>query len=167
MTRPILGYLVTVTLGVWVFAAVQDMQQGGDVARALVAAATALLGSGLVWLAFAGVLLLPALVLAIELVHRFAATSRVTRSVLGAASWAGWGLFGAMTLAVASRVTLVPEWLAGDLLLFAAAGAGFSMLAFEGYEARAGRALTVLALAVMAFVILGSFWMAGRWGGSA
>ena len=40
------------------------------------------------------------------------------------------------------------------------------MLAFDGHEARAGKALTLLALAVTASVILGSTWMAGRWSGS-
>jgi len=51
--------------------------------------------------------------------------------------------------------------------VFAASGAGFSLLAFDEHEARAGKALTLLALAVTAFVILGSSWMAGRWGGPA
>jgi hypothetical protein len=61
----------------------------------------------------------------------------------------------------------VPESLAAALFVFAASGAGFSLLAFDGYEARPGKALTLLALAVTASVILGSTWMAGRWGGTA
>ena len=111
------------------------------------------------------ILLIPAMVLTIELVHRSRAASRATRSVLGAAAWAGWCLFVATTLAVASRVVLVPETLAGDLLLFAAVGAGFSLLAFDGCGTRPGRALILLALVVTASVGLGSLWMAGRWGG--
>jgi hypothetical protein len=61
----------------------------------------------------------------------------------------------------------VPETLAGDLAFLAASGAGFSLLAFDGHETRAGTAFTLLALAVTAFVILGSVWMAGRWGSAA
>ncbi len=167
LTRPIVAYLVIVTLGVWVFLAVEDVRTGGDLVRAPVVAATALLRFGLGGLAFITLLLVPAMVLTIELVHRFEATSRAARSVLGAATWAGWCLFVAITLAVASRVVLVPESLAGTLFVFAASGAGFSMLAFDGHEARAGKTLTLLALAVTAFVILGSSWMAGRWGGPA
>ena len=156
-----------VTLGVWVFLAVEDVKTGGDLVRAPVVAAAALVGFGLGGLAFISLLLIPALVFTIELVHRFEATSRAARSVLGAATWAGWCLFVAITLAVASRVVLVPESLATALFVFAASGAGFSLLAFDGYEARPGKALTLLALAVTAFVILGSTWMAGQWGGVA
>jgi hypothetical protein len=163
MARPILAYLLVVTLGVCVYLAVEDVKQGGDLVRAPVTAAAALVGSGLGPLTFLAFLLIPAMVLTTELVHRFEATTRAARSVLGAASWAGWCLFVAITLAVASRVVLVPETLAGDLVLFAASGAAFSLLAFDGYQARAGRALTLLALAVPACVILGSIWMAGRW----
>jgi heme/copper-type cytochrome/quinol oxidase subunit 4 len=167
LTRPILAYLVVVTLGVWVFLAVEDVRTGGDLVRAPVVAATALLRFGLGGLAFITLLLIPAMVLTIGLVHRFEATSRAARSVLGAASWAGWCLFVAITLAVASRVVLVPETLAGNLFVFAASGAGFSLLAFDGHESRPGKALTLLALAVTACVILGSIWMAGRWSGTA
>jgi hypothetical protein len=112
-------------------------------------------------------LLMPAMVLTIELVHRFEASTIAARLVIGAASWVAWGLFGAIALVVASRVVLVPETLAGDLALLAAAGAGYSLLAFDAYETRPGRALTVLALAVTGLVVLGSIWMAGRWGGPA
>lgn len=167
MTRPILAYLVVVTLGAWVFYALEDVKQGGDLVRAAVGAATSLLGTGLGPLAFLTFLLIPAMVLSVELVHRFEAASRAARSALGAAAWAGWCLFIAITLAVASRVVIVVETLAGDLVLVAAAGAGFSLLAFDGHEARAGRAFILLALAVTAFVILGSIWMAGRWGSAA
>jgi hypothetical protein len=165
MTRPILAYLVIVILGVWVFYAVEDVQQGGGLVRATGAATTTLLGAGLALLAFATLLLMPAMVITVELVHRFEAASRAARSVLGAASWAGWCLFVAITLAVASRIVLVPETLAGDLVLFAASGAGFSLLAFDGHDVRPGKALTLVALVVTAFVVLGSIWMSGRWGG--
>jgi len=167
MTRPIIAYLLIVTLGVWVFYAVEGVKQGGDLVRALVMATGAFFGIGKVLLGFASLLLVPAMVLTVELVHRFEATSRAARSILGAAAWAGWGLFVAITLAVLSRVVLVPEILAGDLALFAVSGAGFSLLAFDGYETRAGKALILLALAVTAFVILGSIGMAGRWGSAA
>jgi hypothetical protein len=107
------------------------------------------------------------MVLTIELVHRVRAGSRVGRSLIGAAAWAAWCLFIAISLAGLSRIILVPEVLAGDLALFAAAGAGFAFLAFDGHETRPGAALTVLALAVAVLAILGSVWMAGRWGGAA
>lgn len=166
LTRPILAYLVTVTLGVGVFLTVEDVRTGGDPVRAPVVAATALLGFGLGGLAFITLLLIPAMVVTIELVHRFEATSRAARSVIGAATWAGWCLVVAVTLAVASRVVLVPESLAGTLFVFAASGTGSSLLAFDGSEARPGKALTLLALAVTTLVILGSIWMAGRWSGT-
>jgi hypothetical protein len=165
LTRPILVYLVIVTLGIWFYLAVEDVKQGGDLVRAPVVAAAALLGFGLGGLAFIALLLIPAMVLTIVLVRRFEAASRAARSVLGAASWAGWCLFVAITLAVASRLVAAPETLGGDLFLFAASGAGFSLLALDGFEARPGKALTLLALAVTGSVILGSIWMAGRWGG--
>jgi len=167
MTRPILAYLVIVTLGVWVFIAVEDVKSGGDLVRAPVVAVAALVRFGPGGLAFIALLLIPALVVTVGLVHRFAATTRAARSILGAATWAGWCLFVAITLAIASRVVLVPESLGAALLVFAASGAGFSLLAFDGHEARPGRALTLVALAVTALVILGSAWMAGRWSGAA
>lgn len=162
-----LAYLLTVTIGVAAFTAFQRLQQGYDVLSEVGRAGTALLGLGLVWLVGAGILMLPAFVSTIELVHRFAASSKASRSVLGAASWAGWGLFGAITLSIVSGIVLVPEWLFEDLLLFGAVGAGFAFLAFDGHEARAGRVLSVLALVVALVVVVGSLWMAGRWGAAA
>lgn len=167
MTRPLLAYLVIVALGTWVYLAVEDVKVGGDPVRALVEAATALVAFGLGGLGFLAILLIPALVLTIELVHRFEATSRAARSAIGAASWAGWCLFVAVTLVVVSRLVPMRETLAGYLVLFAAAGAGFSLLAFDGHGTRAGNALVLSALAVTALVILGSMWMAGRWGSAA
>lgn len=167
LRRPILAYLLTVIIGVASFMAFQRLQQGHDVVSEVVGAGTALLGLGLVWLAGAGLLMLPAFVLTIELVHRFAASSKARRSALGAASWVGWGLFGAVTLAIVSGITLVPEWLIGDLLLLGTAGAGFAFLAFDGHDARAGRVLNALALVVTALVVIGSLWMAGRWGAAS
>ena len=164
LRRPILAYLQTVIIVVASFMAFQRLQQGHDVVSEVVGAGTALLGLGLVWLAGAGLLMLPAFVSTIELIHRFTASSKARRSALGAASWAGWGLFGAIALAIVSGITLVPEWLIGDLLLLGAAGAGFAFLAFDGHEARAGRVLSVLALVAIVFVVIGSLWMAGRWG---
>lgn len=78
-----------------------------------------------------------------------------------------WCVFMAIMLTVASRMVLVPGALAGDLFLFAGSGAGFSLLAFDGFETRPGKAQMFLALAVTVLVILGSIWMAGRWGGAA
>lgn len=88
MRRPILAYLAIVTLGVWTFYLVEDMTQGGDLVRAVVVATGSFLGSGLVLLAFLILVLMPAMVVTIELVHRLEASSRAARSVLGAASWA-------------------------------------------------------------------------------
>jgi hypothetical protein len=167
MTRPILVYLVIVTVDVWVGYAVQDLQQGGDLVRAPLVATAAVLGSGLEPLVFLSLLLIPAMVLTIELVHRLEATSRAARSVLGAATWAGWCLFIAITAAVASRLVLVSEMLGAVLVLLAGSGAAFSLLAFDGSARRQGNALSLLALVVAAFVVAGSIWMAGRWGGPA
>lgn len=158
---------MTVIFSITAFLTVGNLQQGGSVSGSLAAAETVLLGTGPIWLVLGVVLLLPAFVLTIELVHRSEATSSTARSLLGAVSWAGWGVFGAVTLALASRVTIVPEWLAGDLLLSAAMGAAFARLAFADHEVRSGRVLTLMAVAVAAFVVLGSLWMAGRWGAAA
>ena len=164
MLRRILAYLVTVMLGVWVFYAAEELGRSGDLVHALLLADGAKLPFALANLAFASLLMLPALVISIELVHRFEAKSRLTRSVLGAASWGLWFLFIAFTLAFLSRVVLLPEPLASDLALLLVLGAGFSLVAFEGHELRAGRAVTVLALAVTGFVVVGSIVMSGRWG---
>ena len=90
-TRPVLAYLVSIILGVWALYAIEDVKQGGDLLGAPVAAATALVGSGPFLVALLAVLLIPGATLTLELVHRFEATStsRATRFVLGAASWAG------------------------------------------------------------------------------
>lgn len=162
-----LAYLLVVIIGVAAFLAIERLQQGGEIVSEVVGAGTAQLGLGFVWLVGAGLLMLPAFVSTIELIHRFAASSKANRSVLGAASWAGWGLFGAITVSIVSGIGLVPEWLFEDLLLFGAAGAGFALLAFNDHEAQAGRVLSVLALVVTAFVVVGSLWMAGRWGAAA
>lgn len=166
MRRPILTYLVIVILGVWIYLMVRDVTEGGDIVRAPVVAASALLGFGLaLWLVLT-LLLLPAMVLTWELIHRSAATSRTARSVLGAASWAGWCLLVAIIMALGSRLVATPDTLAIDLVLFAMAGAGFSLLAFDGHDTRPGIVLTLSAVVVTAFVVLGSIWMAGRWGGA-
>jgi hypothetical protein len=165
MTRPILAHLAVVTAGAWVFYAIEDVRQGGDLVGAPVAAGVALVGFGVVFLAALSVLLVPAMVLTVALVDRLGAASRGARLLVGAASWTGWGLFVAITLAGASRLVLVPEAVAADLLLLAVAGAGFSVLAFGGSVVRTGRAFAILALAVVVFVVVGSIWMAGRWGG--
>ena len=166
LTRPLLAYLVIVALGVWVFQMVQEPTQGRDLAGAVLAATTAFRNS-LVALPFFSLLLLPAMVLTIGLVHRFRASTIAARATVGATSWAAWGLFVAISVVVASRVVLVPETLARYLIFLAAAGAAYTVVAFDGYEARAGKALMLLALATAAVVVLGSMWMAGRWGGTA
>lgn len=167
MARPVLAYVLTVAVGAWAFRAVQLWQQGDAPVRAVVESVATLVGLGPIYLAAFAVLLVPALVLTIEVVHRFEVDSRAGKAVVGAFSFGGWCLFGAMTLAVFSRVVLVPEWLVGAIVVFAVAGGAFSLIAFDGPEVRPGNALTVLALVVVAFVILGSIWMAGRWGGTA
>ena len=166
LTRPALAYLVIIAVGTWLFIAVENVRTGGDPVGAPVAAAATLLGFGLGGLAFIALLLLPAFVVTLELVHRLEAPSRAARSALGAAAWAGWCLFVAVTLVVASRVVLVPDSLGGALFVFGMSGAGFSLLAFDGRESRPGKSLTLLAMAVTWFVILGSIWMAGRWSGA-
>ena len=166
LTRPLLAYLVIVTVGLWVFQAVQEATQGRDLVGAVVAATTAFRNS-LVLLPFFCLLLLPAMVIAIALVHRFEADTITARAALGAVAWAAWGLLAAITLVVASRLTVVPEVLAGDLVFLAASGAVYSLFAFDGYETRPGKAMVVLALAAAVLFILGSTWMAGRWGGPA
>jgi hypothetical protein len=165
--RPIVAYLAIVVLGVWGFYAAEHAARDGDVLRAATAAAAEFLGAGAMLLAFAVILLTPALTLTIEAVHRFGAAARGTRAVLGATSWAGWGLLVAITLAVASRLVLVPEILLGDLGLLGAMGAGFALLGLDGPDRRAGRTLTLLAVAVAAIVVVASSWMAGHWGAAA
>ncbi len=158
---------MTVIAGAWAFVAASDVQQGGDLLRSPLASAATLIGAGVGPPAFLLFLLEPAMVLTIELVHRFGASSRAARSLLGAASWAAWCLFVAITLAATSHVVLVPGVLADSILPLAVAGAGYALLAFDGHDVRPGRALTLLALGVTASVILGSVWIAGRWGGPA
>jgi hypothetical protein len=165
MTRPIVAYLAIVIVDVWVGYAVADARQGGDVVRAALVAFAELLGSGVVTLTLVFLLLFPAMVLTVELVDRFEAPSRLTRSIAGAASWAAWCLVVAITLAVASGVVVVPEMLAGLLVAVAASGAAFSLLAFDESIRHPGHAWTLLALVVAAFVVIGSIWMSGRWGG--
>ncbi|TAL11822.1 MAG: hypothetical protein EPO00_02885 [Chloroflexota bacterium] len=162
-----MAYLLTVITGAAAFLAIQRLQQGGDIMSEPTGTGASRLASGLAWSVGAGLSMLPAFVSTIELVHRFAASSKATRSLLGAVSWAAWGLFGALTLAVVSGVTLVPDWLLADLILLGFAGAGFALLAFDGHEARAGRFLSTMALVVAALVVVASLWMAGRWGAAA
>lgn len=167
LARPALAYLGTIGIGIWTLFAVHDVQQGGEVVPAFGRATAALLGPGALWLALGGVLMVPAVALSIELVHRLGATSRTARSVVGGSAWAAWGLFAAIILGVASRLPLVPEWLAADLVLFAGLGAAFSAVGLNRDPVRVGRVLAVSALAVTLLVIVGSFWMAGRWGAAA
>jgi hypothetical protein len=61
----------------------------------------------------------------------------------------------------------VPDFLMGALAVFAGAGAVYSLLAFDGHYTRSGKALTLLAVAATAFVVIGSVLMGGRWGGPA
>ena len=164
LARPLVAYLTIVLLGVWVFYAVDGVRQRGDIAGAALAAAGALLGPGLVLAASLSLLLIPAVALTVALIHRFEAASRVARAAIGAGSWAAWCLVVAIVLATASGIVLVPDMLIGDLFLFAIAGAGFSLLAFDGYERRVGKALVLVALAVSALFLIGNVWMAGRWG---
>jgi hypothetical protein len=166
LTRPLLAYIVTVTFGFWAFSAVRDVTEGRDLISAVLAATEAFRNS-LVLLPFYSLLLLPAMVLAMELIHRFATDTIAVRSIIGAASWVGWGVFGAIALVVASRVVLVAETLVGYLFVLAMWGAVFSLLAFDGYDTRPGKVLTALAVVGAILVILGSLWMAGRWGGPA
>jgi hypothetical protein len=166
LTRPLLAYIVTVTAGAWILPTVRDVTEGRDLPAAALAATEALRNS-LVLLPLYSLLLLPAMVLTIHLVHRYEADTIATRSLIGAASWVGWGLFGAIAVVVGSRVVLAPESLVGYLSMLAVAGAVYSLLAFDGYETRPGRPLVVLAVIATVLVILGSIWMAGRWGGPA
>jgi hypothetical protein len=144
--------------------AVGDGQARLILAYLAVVAASTLLGFGPALMVTAGVLLIPAMVVTIAAVHRLEAKTRVARAVIGAVSWAGWGFFLAITLAVVSQLVLRPELVGTDLIALAAAGAVFAVLAFDGHERRAGGLLIVIASVVVAFVILGSALMAGRWG---
>jgi hypothetical protein len=167
MARPVVAYVLTVAVGAWAFRAVQLWQQGDAPVRAVIESVATLVGLGPIYLAAFAVLLVPALVLTIEVVHRFEVDSRAGRAVVGALSFGSWCLFGATALAVFSRVVLVPEWLVGAIVVFAVSGGAFSLFAFDQREIRPGIALKLLAMLVVAFVILGGVWMAGRWGGTA
>jgi hypothetical protein len=173
LARPILAYLPTVAIAVWAVYAVADLRQGDSLVGAAVSAASTILAAPPFLLVVPAVLFVPPMVLTVELVHRLGAGSgagassgsRVRRAALGAASWSAWVLFVAVTLAVASRLVLEPGMVALAMLLVGASGAGFALLAFTGRDARAGIILGLAALAVALLVILGSAWMAGRWGG--
>jgi hypothetical protein len=145
MARSTVAYLVVVGLAGWALGAA--FGSGGSLVGAL------------------AIGLIPAMALTIELVHRVNITSRLGRSIVGAASWAAWGGFVAIVLGATSGLVLVPEVLVPDLGLLAASGAAFSLLAFGREHVRPSRAMRMMAIAVSAFVVLGSIWMAGRWGG--
>jgi hypothetical protein len=136
MARPSLAYVLSVAVGAWAFRAVQLWQQGDAPVRAIAESAATLVGLGPIYLGALAVLLVPALVVTIEVVHRFEVDSRARRAVVGAFSFGGWCLFGAIALAVFSRVVLVPEWLVGAIAVFVVAGGAFSLLAFDGLDVR-------------------------------
>lgn len=167
LARPILAYVGIVFAGAWVRYGIDDFTQQGDLIRAPFVAAATVLGAGPGPLATLVALFIPATVLTVELVGRLDFRSRTARSFIGAASWAGWGVFLAVSLSALSRVVLLPDLLAAHLALFAAGGAGFTLLDPDGARRRAGRVLIVLAVAVAMLVVLGSIVMAGRWGSVA
>ena len=149
LPRLLLAYVATITVGAEVAAVIEGRSQGTDV-LALVALMVPLL--------------IPALALSIELVYHVQPDSRTARALLGVAAWGGYGGFLALVLSGISRVVLIPETVGIDLGLFAGSGAIFALLGFDGHSVRPRRALQLLALAVVVFVVLGSAWMAGRWG---
>lgn len=164
--RLLVAYLVTVAVANWLFVGVGEVTNGqsGRVPGLAAALANAL-GPGLAALVVVfAVLLVPAMVLTIELVRRSAVTVRLGRAALGAALWAGWGLFVALSLSVLSRVVLLSEILIPDLLVLAAAGAVFPVLALRAEVQPVGRALTLTALVVAATVLVGSVVLSGLWG---
>ncbi len=71
---------------------------------------------------------IPAATLTVELAHRFGPARLTARAGIGAAAWAGWGTGVAASLAIESRLTIVADALAADLLVCAAAGAAFAGL---------------------------------------
>ena len=166
-TRDVIAYLAVVLLETWAFYIREDIGQGGDLVRSPGAAIAALLAFGLGPAALLAIVQVPAMVVTIELVHRFRADSLARRSIVGAASWAAWGLFVAVTLAIASQLVVVPETVVVDVALLAASGAAYGLVAFDGPELRPGKVLAASALAVTVLVIFASAWMAGRWGGTA
>ncbi|HEX2754346.1 MAG TPA: hypothetical protein VHM48_02725 [Candidatus Limnocylindrales bacterium] len=149
MIRPLLAYAAVVAIGVVAWVAL-----GGS--RADIVASIVLLG----------LVTTPGFVLSVELVRRFAPTSWPSRALVGAASWAGWWLVVAVIATVLSRVVLLPGELTRVDAIAAAAGALFSVLAFDGRKRRPGMVLIGLALAVTALIVVGAVWMAGRWGGA-
>lgn len=150
--RLALAYVVAITLAAVGTAAID----GGRPGAAILVLATLHL-----------LLLIPALVLSIALVHRLQPESRGARALLGAASWGGYGIFVAAVVSLVSQVTLRPEAATLELGLIAASGAVFALLGLDGQVGRPGRVLLLSALIVVALVVVGSITMAGRWGSAA
>lgn len=165
--RPLIAYFATLALGVWVWSTIDHLRQGDDPIRAAVKAAGVFVGLGIAWLTAIAILLAPAMVATIELVHRFGSETRTSRAAIGAAIWAGWCLFVAIVLALTSRVVVDPGALVGALAVFGASGAAYSFLAFDRRPPRPGIVLVSLAVAVIMLVVVGGFLMAGRWGSTA
>jgi hypothetical protein len=150
--RPVAAYLTATLLGATV--AVAQAAPVGDA------------GSFPVLLVGAALGFIPAATLTLELAHRVR-PGPIARALIGAMTWAMWCAIAAAVLAIVSRLTLVPDVLAGDLILCAGAGAAFAALGLSAHPGRPHPALVVVALALTVLLILGASLMAGRWGSAA
>lgn len=166
MLRPMVAYLGLCLLMVaasYGWLALAEGREPDDVPASVV---DSLVQFGPVSLAVMVVLLFPAMVLSVELVRRAGAT-RLARSLICALTWGGWLVFLAVDGAVLSHLFMRPDWIFMLTVFVAAGGAGYAAIAFRGTEARAGRGAIILAVACVALILVGSAWMAGRWGGAA
>ena len=157
LARPALAYVLVIAADAAVFVTRRDSGIDGRVS----------LESGLWVLALLAVASIPAMVVTMELAHRSGRGSRIARSILGAAAWAGWCLVVAGVVASLSSVVLLPGKLTGVLVAAGVSGAAFGLLGLGPESPSPGRFLIASALAVTALVVIGSFLMAGHWGGVA
>jgi hypothetical protein len=165
--RLLVGHLVATAFGAWALYVLADVQQNGDLGRAVLVAANTVLGLGPFGLLALSVFLVPASVATGVLAARFGHGSRMTRVALGAVAWSAWTLFVAANLALGSGIVINVADAAGSLLVSAATGALYAVLALDDAPGAPRRPALLTAVAVTAFVVLGSLMMAGHWGGAA
>ncbi len=166
MLRPTVAYLALSILAVAASYGWLALSESAEPSEAASAMVDSLVPVGLVSLAVIVVLFFPAMVISVELVRRAGAT-RLARSLGCALTWGGWLAFIAVDGAVLSHLFMRLDWIFMLTVVVAAGGAGYAAIAFRGSEARAGWGAITLAVACLALILIGSAWMAGRWGGAA
>ena len=146
--RPFLVYLLVVVGQVWLGSSLQGVSLEGSTASVFILAVLLAIG------------LLPAMVLSWVLVARDAPPP-IVRLMLGAGSWAGWGLIIFGVAAVAGSIVLDVGAIAATVVIFGVAGAVFVGLGLAAGVGSPGRALRVVALLTAAAVLVGAVSAAG------